>query len=89
VTPDEARELGKRAAEKLLGTCQDIPHLGDEFEEASNHMEFCDALDDAVFCCTACGWWFEQPAGSHPQTGEWVCDDCFDEAFDAGEDEEV
>lgn len=80
MTPERARELGQEAAEKLLGTCSDVYHLGEEFEEAQDYREFTDALDDAVFCCCACGWWFEQPASTHPESGEWVCEECAQEA---------
>ncbi len=69
-------EDGVKAGEKLLGTCATIQSLGEEFDSAEEDMAFCNGLDDTVFNCTMCGWWFEQPASSHPESGEWVCEEC-------------
>jgi len=78
--PQSPADLGREAARLLLGTCKAVYDLGEEFEGAENDMAFCDALDDKVFCCTDCGWWFEHPANDGPNGAEWVCDECFVEA---------
>jgi hypothetical protein len=71
-----AAELGRQAADKLNGTCQAVYDLGEEFEDFEMDEAFCSALDDAVFCCVRCSWWFEQPAND--VGAEWVCDDCLE-----------
>jgi hypothetical protein len=72
----DAYDMGIKAAELLIGSCQDIANLGEEFEELENDAAFCDGLDERAFCCTGCGWWFEQPAEESSDTGEWVCEEC-------------
>jgi hypothetical protein len=76
----ECRALAQKAIDQLSGTCQSMHDLGPEYEAAQDNQVFCDVLDEAIFCCTDCGWWFEHPAQDKPGSGEWVCDDCFEEA---------
>ena len=73
MTPTEAGQL---AADKLLGTCNGLQNLPNELLAFEDSSEFCAALDDRVFECTDCGWWFEQPAHDNPETSEWVCEEC-------------
>lgn len=73
----ECRVLAEKAIEQLTGTMQGFADLGEEYEGVENNIVFCDILDEAIFCCTDCGWWFEHPAQDKPGTSEWVCEECF------------
>ncbi len=44
-------------AEELRGTCKSLEDFATEEEQ--NDTEFLKALDEQVFCCEECGWWFE------------------------------
>ena len=70
--------MAKKAAERLLGTCQDITDLGGEYEDLQDNKEFCEALDGEVFKCEMCGWWCENHEASeiHADKGQLVCDEC-------------
>lgn len=69
----EVRAKAQEAIDHLRGTCEP---LYQNFEEYQDEQLFCDLLDDAIFECTCCGWWCEQPAEDNPETGEWICDEC-------------
>ncbi len=63
----------------LQGTCADMAGMFDEIAEfyefgfefddlnRAEEMEFCTALDNALFLCSVCGWWCE--------AGDWVTPD--------------
>lgn len=38
--------------------------------------EHCELLDDAIFNCEGCGWWFEQGEMGEDVHHRWVCEDC-------------
>lgn len=73
-TAHTPEELARIAADRLNGTCMAIYDLGEEFEEAEIDAEFCAVLDQLVFCCEQCGWWFEQ--SEMAEGGEWICEAC-------------
>jgi hypothetical protein len=71
LTNEEMQET----VEYLQGTCLSINDalnqvLGDkgieEMSDVDNEIEFCDYIDQRIFLCSQCGWWYE--------TGEWVTD---------------
>jgi hypothetical protein len=71
VIDDQARELGRKVGEALLGTC-DYPEAYLERQDMDlgllDNMAFCLALDDVAMCCQGCGWYVEP--------GELDEDDC-------------
>lgn len=67
-------EMAIKAAERLQGSCQGIANLGEEFEALETNSEFCATLDELVFCCNCCNWWFEQSEMSENE--DWICEDC-------------
>lgn len=71
--------LAERAAERLQGSSQVIESLGEEFEGAENDTTFCTRLDELVFCCVRCDWWFEQSQMSELAINEWFCHECEDD----------
>lgn len=62
----------------LQGTCADMAGMFDQIAEfyefgfefddlnTEEEMRFCQTLDNALFLCSACGWWCE--------SGDWVDD---------------
>lgn len=71
-------KTAEEIANELEGTCQSI---GDVCEEGEDDDEaLMREVDDLVFCCDACGWWFA--AGDQDEQGR--CEHC---AEDAGDDE--
>lgn len=74
-------DLAKRAeqvADELRGTCK---HLNDvATDEELDSQEFCLELDDRVFLCECCEWWFElselSESSIENETHKLVCDQC-------------
>lgn len=67
-------EMARIAAERLEGSCQGIANLGEEFEALENDAAFCAELDQLVFCCEQCNWWFEQ--SEMAEGDDWICESC-------------
>ena len=70
-TPDE---MAHQAAERLQGSSLTIASLGPEFEALENDSAFCAELDQIVFCCEGCNWWFEQYEMA--EGDGWLCESC-------------
>lgn len=67
------QELAEKAADQLQGTCNSLYNLGEEYEGAENDKHFCACLDNIVFRCTACEYWFFQSEMSDEK--DWICED--------------
>lgn len=76
VMSDDPIKKAQDAAEQLQGTCKALHELGPEFEALENDPDFCAELDQLVFCCDRCMWWFE---ASEMADDEWICQECADE----------
>lgn len=74
-------KMAKKAAERLLGTCQDITDLGGEYEGLQDNKEFCEALDGEIFKCEVCGWWCDNHEASqkYAEVGQLICEECSDD----------
>jgi len=77
----------ERFVDYLQGTClsmwQAFTQLFDtDFDECENEMELCEFVDNHIFLCRECGWWFENgywnPEGYQDGNGE-ICLDCMPE----------
>jgi hypothetical protein len=45
-----------------------------------NDAQFLHNLDNQIFECCCCGWWCDLgEVASHPDSGEDVCSDCYEE----------
>lgn len=71
--------LAEKAAKELQGTCKAIYDLGQEFEDASNEQAFCNRLDELIFECQKCNWWFEQSEMANRKDDDWICIECTDD----------
>lgn len=50
--------------EHLQGTCLCINEalyqlFAVDTSEITNELEMCDYIDNHIFCCSICGWWYE------------------------------
>lgn len=71
--------LAARAAEKLEYTTDSLEDLADkdpEIDAVRDNMEFLQALDTMIFCCTTCNWWKRQRENATPDAAEWECQEC-------------
>lgn len=71
--PDPARL--DEVVHQLMGTCQDLRAVATE--EEADDPEFCQGIDDHIFCCAGCEWWYEQCEGHELCGGETMCEDCW------------
>jgi len=71
-------------AETLQGTCDTLqgaieecyPGMSEEDMMADDHS----ALDQLIFLCTECGWWYEISENAETDDdSEMVCESCTDE----------
>jgi hypothetical protein len=60
----------------LQGTCQDVSEALIHFGYIDEDLDHEAALyiDERIFCCGQCEWWFEIAEMS--EEVEWVCEDC-------------
>lgn len=75
--------LAERAAAALEGTCSSLQQVLTDLDAdgADDNAIFCARLDDLVFECEQCNWWFEQSEMAERTDERWICEDC------TGEDE--
>jgi hypothetical protein len=64
--------------QSLQGTCDALYDALDyyEAEYLQDDMQFLQYLDNHIFCCTCCSWWFEISEESGISETELVCNDC-------------
>jgi hypothetical protein len=71
----------------LQGTCMSMEaavlmYTDKDLWDIENEMELCQAVDNAIFLCRECGWWYENgywnPEGYEDGNGE-ICLDCMPE----------
>jgi hypothetical protein len=78
MTRDQMHEL----VDATQGTCKSLEevcedHFGHEPMDYDNEMEICQFVDNLIFNCVVCGWWFEM--GDMAQyCDEWTCSSCED-----------
>jgi hypothetical protein len=58
-------ELAREIAYRLEGTCQTMLQVADSLgvEDHLSEQEFLLMIEDIVFCCAECAWWF--PLSEH------------------------
>ncbi len=62
--------------EDLQGTCSTIEdHLPEGMDWNDLTTEDHEAIDNEIFLCAECGWWYEV-CQSNDRDDENVCDDC-------------
>lgn len=73
----EMEARADRAAEELLGTCKGLHEVCPNDEQDDG--DFCARLDELVYECEQCGWWYEAGDGQHGMGSGFYCDDCKEE----------
>lgn len=67
-----------RLVEHLQGTCKGLDEgcqdLG--IDERSLSMEELEQIDNEIFVCDSCGWWYELGEEGSSRDGERVCENC-------------
>lgn len=61
----------------LLGTCQVMDNVASSHGIAELTFEDIRYIESEIFLCESCGWWCDV-CEHHGETGESLCDDCFD-----------
>lgn len=76
-------QTAAQIAEQLQGSCLHLTEVLDSWDmrEAEDDLEFCQELDNLIFCCTECDWWFENSDMS--EEGD-ICIECFAGSEDLG-----
>lgn len=63
--------------EDLQGTCKTIQEFLPEGMDEDDLTEADHAhIDQEIFNCTECGWWYEVAQSTESADGENVCDEC-------------
>lgn len=82
---DEPNTLGPvEAADKIAGvldgTCMSLQEAlaQNDLEGMDNNLTFCATLDQQVFCCEVCNWWFDNSEMHDDTDGPLICTDCGD-----------
>lgn len=68
-------KMAEELADDLRGTCKSLP-----LDYMDMPLEFHRYLDDRVFLCATCGWWYDASEESEDQYGEQVCLECEEES---------
>lgn len=65
----------------LNGTCDTIIRVLDKHdaEELEDHMPFLEYLDNEIFNCECCGWWFELSEMAEGEENHGICEHCADQ----------
>lgn len=77
-------DLWERIAYDLSGTCQMLSAVLDDYDalDLENHQPFLEYLDNEIFLCDGCGWWYPISEMSETQA---YCNNCVEE----GEEEDA
>lgn len=65
----------------LQGTCKSLDEVLSHYEISYYSLsdENFEQLDNAIFCCACCGWWYDTGELSSKIADEQVCTDCEDD----------
>lgn len=72
------QQVALEAIAHLQGSCE---ALYVEYEAYEDNDEFLGIIDDNIFNCVQCGWWYPTSERSS-YDGEWVCEECYPEDAD-------
>jgi len=85
-TPEELdlwRKQANDVAHQLSGTIKSLEQgisevLGEEFLHLEDNREFLLNIDDKIFTCVSCGWWYENSENAGEHQNGFYCFDCED-----------
>jgi hypothetical protein len=74
---EKKREAIDKLIANLQGSSQNLTEeLAADYDLSLEDREVTDAIDQAIFECSACGWWFESCEESDENPG--ICEGCSD-----------
>lgn len=75
---DEKKAKIEELISRLRGSCDSMTTVCEDLDLDDMDSEVCAAVDDEIFCCSACGWWCDQSEEASEDAGlpEWTCRDC-------------
>lgn len=72
-----------KITETLQGTCDDfdstLEHFYPEMTKDDLTKDDYDEMDNEIFLCDICGWWYEVSERTENESGEDCCEDCSEE----------
>jgi formylmethanofuran dehydrogenase subunit E len=71
------KKIAIEAINHLQGSCE---ALYVHYEAYENNEEFLRILDEHIFNCDQCGWWFDTCEKNNAD-GNWVCEECCEEQW--------
>ncbi|WP_315921481.1 hypothetical protein [Mesorhizobium sp. SP-1A] len=77
------RKQANDVAHHLSGTTKSLEQgisdvLGEEFLHLEDNREFLLNIDDKIFTCVTCGWWYENSENAGERQNGFYCFDCDD-----------
>lgn len=71
-------ELWDTIIEDLRGSCQNLDEPLENYDafHLEHDMDFLNYLDDRIFCCESCGWWYEISEQSDKFDDRLICENC-------------
>lgn len=77
ITDDQVREIH----ESLLGTSDTLDGgirevCGDDYDQSDLSLDQVGEIDNHIFNCTTCGWWYEVNE-CNDDDGDSECDGCY------------
>jgi hypothetical protein len=63
----------------LNGTCDDLHNFLENYEaeDLIDHMPFLQYLDNEIFLCSGCGWWYNlSDMSDDEEAQEPICNNC-------------
>jgi len=67
-------DIFQKIVEEYQGTCNSLSEDDSDWLEG---QDLFDELDQNIFECNCCGWWFEICEQAESDAGEYICNDCY------------
>jgi hypothetical protein len=71
-------DLVRSIIDDLQGTCKSLTEACENHNLDFDELDFdeLDELDQNIFCCDSCGWWYEISEEAEAEYGQF-CENCF------------
>ena len=70
----------------LKGTCHPISNAEEEYGELT--VEELEEIDEEIFKCDDCGWWYDPCDCNVDHNGSKFCPNCYDEIYSDYDDDD-
>lgn len=67
--------------ENLMGTCKTVEEVCNEYglEERDLAAEDFDEIDNSIFLCADCGWWYDLGEQGECDGDDTICEKCYED----------